>query len=76
MTTPRSSREGTAAKAFRLDPAEHKSALAALPKGWTMTAFIRACQRALAADPEEFITRLTPHRPQDRPVGRPPKPRS
>lgn len=66
----------TTARAYRLDHREVEAATAALPDGQTMTAFIRACQRALAEQPAELLAVLTTHWPADRPIGRPAAPRS
>ncbi|MEU7822999.1 hypothetical protein [Catellatospora sp. NPDC049133] len=40
--------------------------------GWTLTAFVGACVRAVAAEPETVLGMLDKHRPEPKRRGRPP----
>jgi hypothetical protein len=45
-------------------------------RGLEMRAFVTACLAALAADPDQTLKQLTPHWPEDKPKGRPRRPRA
>ena len=59
-------------KAFRPEIDEYTDAQQALD-GRKMDDFLRACLRALRADPEVFLASLEAHWPPPRPRGRPRK---
>lgn len=59
-------------RAFRPDPGEWDPAEEILSaRGETPGAFLRACLRWLASDPDEALTMLSGHWPDARPRGRP-----
>lgn len=60
---------------IKVDPDERAAAERLLPAGRTMTGFLRACMRALAADRDALLTLLEPHWSERR-AGRPRNPRS
>jgi hypothetical protein len=63
---------GKVTRTWRFDQAETGDAEAHLPSGRSMTSFVRACLRALAARPDEFTAFLLPYWPDERQAGRPP----
>lgn len=56
---------------LRADPEEVAAAKPHFPPGRSMEAFHRACLRAIAADPEQFLTTIKAHWPPEKPRGRP-----
>lgn len=60
---------------IKVDPNEQAAAEQLLPQGRTMTGFLRACMRALAADRDALLALLEPHWSERR-AGRPRDPRS
>lgn len=68
-----SSRHRLPTRTYRPEPEEHAAAVAALPDGMPLDTYLRACLRALAADPEGTLAWLRPYLPEPRPLGRPPR---
>jgi hypothetical protein len=59
-------------RAFRPEPGEWEPAEEILTaRGMTPGAFLRACLRWLASDPDEVLAVLGEHWPEQRPTGRP-----
>lgn len=56
-------------------PDELRDTVRALLKtrGWTLTAYVMACLLALQADPDAELEAKAPHRPPEKPRGRPPR---
>lgn len=67
------SRHELTTSTFRPERTELADAGPLLPQGKTMDAFLRACLRAVADRPAEFLTLVEPYWPPDKPRGRPRK---
>ena len=62
-------------RTWRAEDDEVAAAIANLPAGKAMTAYIRAAVIALGKDPEQALSAVEHHWPEDpKPVGRPRKP--